>query len=137
MSELGMGDERILPSDLPSDSDALFLDTSPPSSQTLLGSAGENTGITGSDSLAQDASTYLDNERDLIEALPVVVLRNFASKGSKKDELWNTIAEWSAGLIENRVSLERRHGKDKEEEETSYKFFLTGHPLAVNHHIPC
>lgn len=46
---------------------------------------------------------YLDSEKDEIQAMPVVVLKNFAAKGNRKNELWNTIAEWSASLVENKV----------------------------------
>jgi hypothetical protein len=100
MSELGFGDEQLTSSDLSHPSDALYLSSSlppPPSSPSSL--------IEGVGSDPTETEN-LDHERDTIESLPVVVLKGFAQKGSKKDELWTTIAEWAgAGLIENRVSL--------------------------------
>lgn len=83
--------------DLAQPTDEVYLDAEQPSSEP-----GVLSSVTG-DVPASD-SVYLDEERDAISALPVVVLRDFALKGSKKDELWSTIAEWAAGLIENRVS---------------------------------
>lgn len=39
-------------------------------------------------------------------SLPIVVLRNFASKGdsTKHDVLWETLADWAAVLVENQVA---------------------------------
>lgn len=49
-------------------------------------------------------ATSNDKEKDHIASLPVVVLKDFAAKGSKKDELWNVIAEWSAGLVDAQIA---------------------------------
>lgn len=66
MCELGYGDERMLENDLAAPEDAVFLSSTLP---------------------AHDLSTEissLDKDRDQIAVLPVVVLKNFAVKGSKK-----------------------------------------------------
>jgi hypothetical protein len=47
---------------------------------------------------------YTDREKDHIASLPVVVLKEFAAKGSKKDELWTAIADWAAGLTDAGVA---------------------------------
>ncbi|KAL7413942.1 RNA12 protein-domain-containing protein [Mrakia frigida] len=86
ISEVGYGDERTTPADLASPNDAVFLSSTKSSHET-------STEISS-----------LDKDRDTIAVLPVIVLKNFAIKGSKKDELWNTIAEWSASLIENQIA---------------------------------
>lgn len=54
---------------------------------------------------ARKSEEYLDNERELIASLPVLVLNNFTMKASRNTELWNVLAEWGAGLVESRVSL--------------------------------
>lgn len=45
--------------------------------------------------------TEIDEE---IQALPVVVIKNFASKTSLTDELVNVLAEWAAGLADGGVA---------------------------------
>jgi hypothetical protein len=44
-----------------------------------------------------------DVEASVIQTLPIVVLRNFALKPARGD-LWNVLAEWGAGLIENKIA---------------------------------
>jgi hypothetical protein len=45
----------------------------------------------------------VDAERDYTESLPILVLDNFTQKTNTKTEIWNVLAEWGAGLVENKV----------------------------------
>lgn len=66
----GYGEEPTTEKDVPNDGDAVFLSAGPPSA-------------------TPEASTpetaFLDADRDAIAAMPVVVLKNFAVKGSKNE----------------------------------------------------
>jgi len=52
---------------------------------------------------ATDAANEDDVEASTISTLPIVVLSNFALKPAR-GELWNVLAEWGAGLIENKIA---------------------------------
>ncbi|KAK4056076.1 mitochondrial escape protein 2 [Microbotryomycetes sp. JL221] len=81
MSELGLGIER--PSD---DSPAVIV--GPRSKATVRQLASGSTDIVES-----------------VPALPIVVLRGFATKGESKHEvLWQSLSEWAATLVENQVA---------------------------------
>ena len=81
----GYGDEPLLDADVGSEEDRLFL--------SVLNEKDEPA--------VQD---YTDREKDHIASLPVIVLKEFAAKGSKKDELWTAIADWAAGLTDAGVA---------------------------------
>lgn len=81
----GYGDEPMLDCDVASEEDRLFLSV-----------------LNNSD--PPEKKDYTDKEKDHIASLPVVVLRDFAAKGSKKDELWSTIADWAAGLVDAQIA---------------------------------
>ncbi|CED82195.1 Mitochondrial escape protein 2 [Phaffia rhodozyma] len=111
MSELGYGIERLLPTDVPTEEDALFLSLSTVGSTTLGSPLGQAlpSSLSSPTAVAMEAQKekdriQLESENDSINSLPVVVLKNFASKGDRKPELWSTIAEWSASLVENRIA---------------------------------
>ncbi|KAJ7366516.1 RNA12 protein-domain-containing protein [Mycena albidolilacea] len=38
------------------------------------------------------------------EGLPIVVLRNFDARGSSREEIYDVLAEWAAGLVENQLA---------------------------------
>lgn len=46
----------------------------------------------------------VDVERDYIQSLPVLVLNNFTYKSAVKTEIWTVLAEFAAGLIENKIA---------------------------------
>lgn len=47
----------------------------------------------------------VDQERDFVQSLPILILDNFTQKAAGKTELWSVLAEWGANLVENKVSL--------------------------------
>jgi hypothetical protein len=38
-------------------------------------------------------------EIEAVESLPAVVLRNFATRGSDREEIYDLLAEWAASLV--------------------------------------
>ena len=40
-----------------------------------------------------------------VKALPVVVIKNFGTRGSQHEEVLTVLAEWAAGLVENQVRV--------------------------------
>jgi hypothetical protein len=93
MSELGFGVEELLDSDC---------DVEPGNDDAMALAAG---GANGQAKPVKKTAEDLDNERDFIASLPVLVLNNFTMKASHNAELWNVLAEWGAGLVESKVSL--------------------------------
>ncbi|KAG6833500.1 hypothetical protein H0H87_006072 [Tephrocybe sp. NHM501043] len=86
MSELGFGDEPMLPAD---GTCAVFVETSEENSDS-----GETT-----------RNQRTQEEMEAVDALPIVVIRNFALKvGSKREELLTVLAQWAATLAENQVA---------------------------------
>ncbi|KAJ7871518.1 RNA12 protein-domain-containing protein [Mycena olivaceomarginata] len=43
-------------------------------------------------------------EIEAVESLPVVVIRNFAARGSDREEIYDVLAEWAASLVENQLA---------------------------------
>ncbi|KAJ6618269.1 RNA12 protein-domain-containing protein [Mycena sp. CBHHK59/15] len=43
-------------------------------------------------------------ELEAVGALPIVVIRNFAARGSNREEIYNVLAEWVATLVENQYA---------------------------------
>ncbi|KZO99417.1 exonuclease [Calocera viscosa TUFC12733] len=86
MSELGFGDELLRESDY---------DAAPASSQAIFAA---------SEPVEGEEKKKLDEEKADLGALPVVVMKNWALKGAKKDELWDVLSAWAAALVENKVA---------------------------------
>jgi hypothetical protein len=91
-SSTGYGDEPMTEKDVATEGDAALLAFGPPS--TVPEVTPEVTPETA----------FLDTNQDAIAATPVVILKNFAVKGSKNEPLWSTIAEWAAGLVEGGIA---------------------------------
>ncbi|ORX33380.1 RNA12 protein-domain-containing protein [Kockovaella imperatae] len=91
MSELGLGQEPTFDGDLAIDN---VIEISEPATAAKP-------------SARRSASAYppedLDVESEYIQALPIVVLKNFAQK-SARGELWTVLSEWGAGLVENKIA---------------------------------
>jgi hypothetical protein len=45
-----------------------------------------------------------DEDVEAVNALPVVIIRNYEDKSMNKDELLDVLAQWAAMMIENQVS---------------------------------
>ncbi|KAJ6547159.1 RNA12 protein-domain-containing protein [Mycena capillaripes] len=43
-------------------------------------------------------------ESEAVESLPIVVIRNFAARGSNREEIYDVLAEWAASLVENQLA---------------------------------
>ncbi|KAJ7210678.1 RNA12 protein-domain-containing protein [Mycena haematopus] len=39
-----------------------------------------------------------------VEALPVIVIRNFDARGSNREDIYDVLAEWAASLVENQLA---------------------------------
>ena len=103
MSELGLGDEPVYDGDLDAVPPPLMDDIAP-----IKGEAVPPTATSLRESLPSLPAPVvkevtLDVDSEHIKALPIVVLKNFATKSAKGDA-WNVIAEWGASLIENRIA---------------------------------
>jgi hypothetical protein len=96
MSELGFGDEPLLESDMTLPSPPLLDDVAPIAGEAVPPTKSSLVGIVPS-------PNTLDDESEFIKTLPIVVLKNFATKSAKGDS-WNVIAEWGASLVENRIA---------------------------------
>lgn len=97
MSELGMGDEKF---------GAMDADVPP----VVAGTAAiDEYGLEHSPNggNGDDANKKPRSEEDLqaIEAMPIVILRGFESKGgsARREELLTTLSQWAAGLAESQV----------------------------------
>ena len=42
-------------------------------------------------------------DAEALQSLPTVVIRNYASSGSNKEELLEVLAQWGTSLVENKV----------------------------------
>ncbi|KAJ7632265.1 RNA12 protein-domain-containing protein [Roridomyces roridus] len=45
-----------------------------------------------------------EKQVEAVGSLPIVVIRNFSSRGSTREEVFDVIAEWAAGLVENQFA---------------------------------
>lgn len=46
----------------------------------------------------------INKSREDIEALPIVIIKNFANRsGAKSDEILTALSNWASGLVENQV----------------------------------
>ncbi|EKD02278.1 hypothetical protein A1Q2_03425 [Trichosporon asahii var. asahii CBS 8904] len=101
MSELGFGQEPMTSKDarapkpkeestehLVARAQAALADKPPPAEQS------EDTA---------DEAPVLDTNAETISTLPIVVLRNFSAKPARGD-LWKVLAEWGAGLLDNKIA---------------------------------
>ncbi|KAJ7090200.1 RNA12 protein-domain-containing protein [Mycena belliarum] len=43
-------------------------------------------------------------ELEAVRTLPIVLIRNFAARGSNREEIYDVLAEWAASLIENQFA---------------------------------
>ncbi|KAF7338610.1 Mitochondrial escape protein 2 [Mycena venus] len=43
-------------------------------------------------------------EIEAVESLPIVVIRNFAARGSNREEIYDVLSEWAASLVENQLA---------------------------------
>ncbi|KZT57165.1 hypothetical protein CALCODRAFT_542165 [Calocera cornea HHB12733] len=89
MSELGIGDELMTEADYDAvkESDA--------STRVVAAPA---------EPVEGEVQKKLEEEKEDITSLPVVVMKNWALKGAKKDELWEVLSAWAAALVENKVA---------------------------------
>jgi hypothetical protein len=97
MSELGFGDEPISEDDMLAAPTPLMDDTAPIHGEAVPPTKASLVGIVPSE------TSSLDEESEIIKTLPIVVLKNFATKSAKGDS-WNVIAEWGASLVENKIA---------------------------------
>ncbi|KAJ7684746.1 RNA12 protein-domain-containing protein, partial [Mycena polygramma] len=85
MSELGIGDERM-----DDDDDVAF------------------TQEAEKDRRLEDQDTRKKQmgkaEMEAVGSLPIVVVRNFAARGSNREEIYDVLAEWVASLVENQLA---------------------------------
>lgn len=99
MSELGLGEEEMTEND--AEMSILQVEASSPSSTPPL----LVDPVALKSAMMQKQASEVDAERDYTESLPILVLDNFTQKGNTKAEIWNVLAEWAAGLVENKVSF--------------------------------
>jgi predicted metallopeptidase len=85
MSELGVGDERM------DDDDVVVSE--------------DDMGREGRRRIEQEAAKKQKGKEELeaVRSLPIVVIRNFAARGSNREEIYDVLAEWAASLTENQV----------------------------------
>ena len=95
MSELGFGEEEMTEKD--SVVPVMNATVEPTPTTNLVDSAAIHS------ALVQKQASEVDAERDYTESLPILVLDNFTQKTNTKPEIWNVLAEWAAGLVENKV----------------------------------
>ena len=95
MSELGLGDEGTREEEL-SPVVPLIDDIAPIKGEGAPPSPSQLPVVT-------EKVKTIDEESEFIKTLPIVVLKNFAQKSARGD-LWNVLAEWAAGLVENKVA---------------------------------
>ncbi|KAJ7771805.1 RNA12 protein-domain-containing protein [Mycena metata] len=88
MSELGVGDERMADDDevvwthLETEEEKEKRDEEHETKKKQLGKA----------------------ELEAVGSLPVVIIRNFAARGSNREEVYDVLAEWAASLVENQLA---------------------------------
>ncbi|EJT98381.1 hypothetical protein DACRYDRAFT_96567, partial [Dacryopinax primogenitus] len=90
MCELGVGDEPMREEDY---------SPLPPSSSTTAATA-----VQPQEKQEGEEGKKIEEEVQDITALPVVVMKNWALKGAKKDQLWDVLSGWAAALVENKVA---------------------------------
>jgi len=99
MSELGLGEEELTENDTGMAIQQVETPSSIGTTPLLVDP------IATKSAMMQKQASEVDAERDYTESLPILVLDNFTQKGNTKAEIWNVLAEWAAGLVENKVSL--------------------------------
>lgn len=101
MSELGVGDELF------GENDADDVATASHSSETQSSETEKGDGNGNGNGSSQEVKRKQRSAEDLqaIEAMPVVVLRNFETKGGseQREALMNVLSQWAATLAENQV----------------------------------
>ncbi|KAJ7470384.1 RNA12 protein-domain-containing protein [Mycena latifolia] len=83
MSELGIGDELM------DDDDRVAL---------------THTDDEGADEQEKKKKQMGKAELEAVRSLPIVVIRNFAARGSNREEIYDVLAEWAANLIESQFA---------------------------------
>ncbi|KAF7322646.1 hypothetical protein HMN09_00043200 [Mycena chlorophos] len=53
---------------------------------------------------ANSAEKKAETELQAVSALPVVVIRNFDSRGSNREDVFDELAEWAASLVEQKLA---------------------------------
>lgn len=108
MSELGLGIEEPTIYDMPATAAPLMGNNAPIDGEGVP--PGGNLDVFDGVTKAVSESARMENlqgdddvESSLIQTLPIVVLRNFAIKPARGD-LWSVMAEWAAGLVENKLA---------------------------------
>ena len=97
MSELGIGDEVF--------GNADEVDIPPPSEEDMHASGGEVLKDTDADQRKKKKRAPVPGSQDDISGLPIVVIRNYGTKGASKHEAsLDALANWAAALIENQAS---------------------------------
>jgi hypothetical protein len=90
MSELGFGEEELGENDMTQATETSLMNT-------------QMADVQVQPTLLAKQVSEVDAERDYTESLPILVLDNFTHKTNTKTEIWNVLAEWGAGLVENKV----------------------------------
>lgn len=98
MSELGLGEEELTENDTVMSIAQVETPSSNASTDPLLVDP-----LAIKSAIVQKQASEVDAERDYTESLPILVLDNFTQKTNTKPEIWNVLAEWAAGLVENKV----------------------------------
>ncbi|KAI0079001.1 hypothetical protein K474DRAFT_1592893 [Panus rudis PR-1116 ss-1] len=99
ISELGIGDEWFGEQD----ADKITVSSASSSEEAVDEKNGSGNGTSANEE-ARKKKTAEDLQA--IESMPVVVIKNFESKGgdAKKEELLNILSQWAASLVENQVA---------------------------------
>lgn len=102
MSELGIGDERMTENDADFNGGVMDPYAGGSFGEEAKEGKGERRKNGNGEDLARKQKTA--EELETVGSLPIVVIRNFASKaGSTREELLEVLAQWAAGLTENKV----------------------------------
>ena len=106
MSELGIGDELF------GDADADIKEPAVGDEKAVAGESGSwtwNWTLGWGGNSTKKSSPANTEELRAIEAMPIVVINNFDSKGSspRKEELLKVLSQWAAALADNGVSISK------------------------------
>lgn len=108
MSELGVGDEWFGESEV----DVRPVSIGHPADSGIMKEKGERE-QDGNGNVMEGAKKNQANSEDMraIEAIPIVILRGFDSKGGgvRREELLNVVSQWAAGLAQSQVCQFSRH----------------------------
>ncbi|KAF8184984.1 RNA12 protein-domain-containing protein [Mycena galopus ATCC 62051] len=88
MSELGIGDELMEDDD----------------NVALMGNAEHDQSEKRQEEHETKKKQKGQVEIEAVESLPIVVIRNFAARGSNREDIYDVLAEWAASLVENQLA---------------------------------